>query len=151
MKKYLIIVMIAIMTLAIAGCSDDEPAEGEMSVMLSIDFPDESSYEDIEDAYVFIHQGATVFEVLEAYCLAEGISVTVEEGSSPFVTAIGDVSTGATTGWIYEMNGEQVMESPFDLVVTEEGTSCEWEFIDFSDMDDEDTLDDDDTNTDPAG
>ncbi len=141
MKKYFVLLAILAMMMSFVGCSapEEETAE-ETTVMFSIDFPDSSNNGDIEDGTVNVSETATIAEALQKFLEQEGLAIAIEDGESPFIIAIGDTEGGATTGWVYEVNGEMVYDSPFDITVTE-NYSYEWEFIDFAEDGNDDSED----------
>lgn len=68
---------------------------------------------------------ATVLGALET----TGVSYSVENSQyGAYITAIGDVTAEGSSGWVYTVNGEQVMESA-DVCQLSDGDSVEFSYI----------------------
>lgn len=134
MKKLMVVLMSMILAFALAACgggSSDETAEepeATMSVVIEIDYPDESGVADVEDAAVEIAEGGTVMDAINAYAEANDCEVLLDESTdSPYITSIGGVAATDTAGWVYEVNDEMVMESA-DACVLKAGDEVSWSF-----------------------
>lgn len=138
MKKVLVFLMSMIMVFVLAACgggSDSGSAEGaaeeaaaNITVVMEIDYPDESGVADVEDASVEIPEGASVLDALNAYADANSCEIVMADSSdSPYVTSIGGVEATDTAGWVYELNDEMLMESA-DACVLAAGDEISWSF-----------------------
>lgn len=136
MKKVWILLMTLMLMLALASCgggagNDDGAAadQNEMiSVTVEIDYPDDSDAEDVEDVVVEIPKDGTVMDALNAYADDADCEVLMDQSSSTaYVTSIGGVAAGGSSGWTYEVNDEQVMEAA-DACVLKDGDEVSWSF-----------------------
>lgn len=143
-KKYIMIVLALILALSMCACTVDPSDDGSdmktITVEMNIDYPDADDDdadaeaaqvypEDIEDYRMQVESGATVMQILEAFASQNGLEVVVDDTSSTvYVTSIGGVAAGDSTGWIYEINDESVMEEAAKCVPVN-GDEITWEFI----------------------
>lgn len=68
---------------------------------------------------------ATAFDAFEA----AGIDAVVEDGEyGKYISSIGGKAAEGTSGWVYTVNGEQVMES-IDSLKLSDGDTIEFEYI----------------------
>jgi len=151
-KSLILVALMIIAMMSFAGCKDDADigiiggADGPTQIIvadkldntiidtnvytaeLSIDYPDDSGLEDLEDVEIIIVDGTTVLEALTTYAKANNLVVSVEQGVSPYVTNIGGVTATDDTGWVFEVNDEMVMVSAGELVL-KDGDEVDWEFV----------------------
>lgn len=132
MKKITVLLMSLIMVFALAACGGGSGSEGEsgttMTVVMEIDYPDESGLAEVEDVKVEIPEGGSVLDALNAYADANGCEIVMDNSSEmPYVTSIGGVAATATAGWVYEVNDEMVMETA-DACVLKNGDEVSWSF-----------------------
>lgn len=135
MKKFSNIAVIAalmIMMLFTVSCGsgqdNDKASENEVSVILSIDYPDSSGSEDVEDLSVTAAEGSSVLDVLMDYAEENDIEILTDDSmGDPYVTSINGVSESETAGWVYEVNDEMVMEAAGQHTVNA-GDEIDWSF-----------------------
>lgn len=77
---------------------------------------------------VALAEGGTVYDALEASTLETDIQ---DSQYGKFLNAIGDKATEGNGGWVYTVNGEEVMES-IDSCALNPGDTVEFEYIVFS-------------------
>lgn len=138
MKKFFTVIIVMILTVFLASCGDndtkDSAASGDVSkitVVLNIDFPDDCGIEDIDDLKLAVPDGSSVLDILEIWAGDEN-TVTLDPSSeNPYVTGINGISAGGSTGWIYEVNEEMVMD-PADEYKVKNGDEISWEYEDWS-------------------
>ena len=142
MKKLSIVIMSLILVFAMASCggnnsSGNGDAAGDMiSVVIDIDFPDESGIADVDDMRIEVADGSTVLDVLNAYAENNDGEIIMDETSdTPYVTSINGAAATAAAGWVYEVNDEMVMDSA-DKYVVKNGDKIDWSFETWDDMDD---------------
>lgn len=101
-------------------------AADTVNVTVAIDMPD-NGMADSKVVETAIPAGGTAFDALEK----SGATVQSEDGEyGKFVTAIDGIengSQGASSGWVYTVNDEQVTES-CDKYVLAEGDTVTWSF-----------------------
>ncbi len=134
MKKAAAVFLALIMTLVMTACGGNSgggsasAAGADMTVSMSIDFPDGSETVDVEAAELSLPGGSSVQDALDAYAGENDVEVVMDETSdSPYVTSIGGVEADDDAGWVYEVNGEMVMEAASDAVLND-GDEVTWEF-----------------------
>ena len=76
---------------------------------------------------------STVFEATQVFCLNNNLDYQLSADGTYLQSLLGltEGDFTGTTGWIYEVNGEEVMV-PATEYVLEEGDVISWEFIDYS-------------------
>lgn len=107
-----------------------------IGVKITIDYPDEAPIEDVVEYEILVPEGATVFEMLEAYKEETNLILAYEKKSYTYVTNIGGISEkdyGETCGWVFEKNDEMVIEDAAVCTLAE-GDSIVWKYIDWSGM-----------------
>lgn len=137
MKKVGIVLLAMVMAMALTACgggSDSgsgEAAEGgdaTMTVVLEIDYPDESGVTDVEDMQVEIIEGGSVIAALNAYADANGCEILMDGDSDMlYISSIGGVAATDTAGWVYEVNDEEVMKAA-DQCFLKAGDEVSWSF-----------------------
>ena len=138
MKKLLVLMIGLILTFAMVSCGNsdnggDAPAEDMISVILEIDFPDESGIADVEEMKLDVASGSSVLDVLNAYAEAEGVEIVMDESSeNPYVTSINGVAATDAAGWVYEVNDQMVMDSA-DAHKVADGDQIDWAFDTWAD------------------
>ena len=114
--------------------ANDQPAEeevvGDVKVTLSIDFPDSSDQSDVENAPLGLPAEQSVLDALYAYSNNNNIDVQVQEGETIYVESIGGVAAEGNSGWVYEVNDEEIMESAATLMV-KDGDKIQWKYVTF--------------------
>jgi len=143
MKKVLSVFLIFILCFAMAACgapSDDGLDEIENPMTVYISFTDSADDEleatglkAIEKTEFYAEEGSTVFEATQVYCINNGIDYQLSADKS-YINSLLGLTEGdftGTTGWIYEVNGEEVMVAATEYVL-EEGDVISWEFVDYS-------------------
>lgn len=110
------------------GDNSGSSSDNSISVVMSIDFPDDSGVADIEDVTVSAEDDSSVLDILNQYADANDIEiVTDDSGGNPYVTSINGVSETDSAGWIYELNDEMVMEAA-DQSIVSDGDEIDWSF-----------------------
>ncbi len=143
MKKILSILLILALCFAFSACSapsDDGLGEIENPMTVYISFADSAEDEleatglkAIEKTEFYAEENSTVFEATQVFCINNKLDYQLSADKSYINSLLGFTEgdfTG-TTGWIYEVNGEEVMVSASEYVL-EEGDVISWEFVDYS-------------------
>lgn len=120
------------MMLSAVSCGEKSGSENSsdngISVVMSIDFPDDSGIADIENATVSTENGSSVLDILNRYADDNNIEITTDDSAgNPYVTSIDGVSETGSSGWTYELNDEMVMESA-DQCIVNDGDEIDWSF-----------------------
>lgn len=77
------------------------------------------------DEGVVIEEGATVYDALEASTL----DAQIEDSSyGKYLTSMAGTAAEGSSGWVYTVNGEEVMES-IDSCVLSDGDTVEFKYI----------------------
>lgn len=142
-KKGLLALLILVLIMgAFAGCSGDqsddnnEPVaeedlpQGDLSLTLSIDFPDGSGMEDVDDLPMALPTDGTVLDLIYAWANENNVEITLD-GDDPetqYITAIGKAAQTATGGWIFEVNDEMVNTAAGSTVLNDKD-EVEFEFM----------------------
>lgn len=109
----------------------------QITVYLSIDYPDEAKISDVDDYPLTVSKDATVIDALETYRDAENTIVSIETGSGySYVTNIGGLSEGdlgKEWGWVFEVNDQIVMESA-DVCKLEAKDEIQWEYVNYNEL-----------------
>ena len=132
MKKLLVLMMALVMVLGMTACGGNgtqpSDAAAEISITMEIDFPDGSAMDDVEEANVTLPEGSTIYDALKLYADANNMEVILDQsGSTDYVTIIGGVAQTDSSGWVYEVNDEMVME-PATTCVANDGDEISWSF-----------------------
>lgn len=131
-KKLLLAVFALVLVFATAACgnneAEDAASEKMISVVIDIDFPDDSDAADVEEAALEVPENSTVLDALNIYADKNNMEVVMDESSeSAYVVSIGGIAATKTAGWIYEVNDEAVME-PADVYKLKENDEISWDF-----------------------
>lgn len=144
LTKIMTVLSVMILTLAMISCftacgAADEPVqeiENPITVTICIEYPDEAAMENVEGSIV-IEEGGNVEDASFAYFKENDIIYAQENNSGyTYVNNIGGVSEGdfgGMTGWIFEKNGEMVMESS-NICLVEDGDVITWKFVNYNDV-----------------
>ncbi len=112
-----------------------DPAEGEISVEIEIDYPDGSGVKDVDDVKFNVPSNSSALDVLQLYAKANNFKVVMDETSpTAYVISVNGVDATDSAGWIYELNEQSIMEQASDVIVAE-GDEVSWSFEDWNDMD----------------
>ena len=158
MKKILSIVCMLMLVLALAACSPEEPDidTGDIAnpITVSISFSDSTGssetsgeaaeaedegeaaaeevegFQPIEETEFTVEEGSSVLEATQLFCVANNLDITIDTAGS-YITGMLGLDQGATTGWIYTINGETVMVGANEQIL-QKNDKIAWEFIDFS-------------------
>ena len=109
-----------------SAVENDRPA-GDLAVTISIDFPDDSDMKDVKDADLAVPADATVLDLLFAYVNDNGLEIDTEGEDDSYVSKIGTVQEDDTSGWVFTINGETVMESATKSTLNS-GDHVEWKY-----------------------
>lgn len=128
--------------LAMAGCASEASSEASsssqssssqsssaeaaqsMSVGIVVVDPKDDALKSLDET-VSAEEGATVLDVLEA----STADADIEDSSyGKYVTGIGGIDAEGSSGWVYTVNGEEVMES-IDSCVLADGDTVEFKYI----------------------
>ena len=126
------------LSLALVGCggsaattetpqAETEAVTAQATITVQVVVEDATGDEAVELAAVNVEvpEGGTVLDALEA----SGIEYTSEDSEyGAFVTSIAGVAGTDTTGWVYTVNGEEIMESA-DTCVLEGADLVTWSLI----------------------
>lgn len=149
-KRTMALLLVLVLAMvAFAGCGDDddsgksdatkqaeEEVIGEIKVKLSIDFPDAEDQKDVEDKIIGLPAESSALDLLFAYANENNLAVETEGDDDPYVVSIGGVSQGDTTGWVFTINDESIMESSGKAML-KDGDEVEWEFTNWDDLNDD--------------
>jgi len=130
-NKTIFVLLTVILAFSLLSCGNktantDNPTK-TVTVQLSVTYPQESGKANLESYSMNVQQGATVLQVLEAYCGQNGIDVSVDAKDS-YVTGINQVQASSNTGWVYEINGEGIMKGA-DKQTVKNGDSIVWRVV----------------------
>lgn len=128
MKKVIITMLAIIMMFSMAACGGGSAADenaATINVAITIDYPDGTDLTDVE-ADVTVPEGATVLDVLNTYAEANDLEVSMGNSSSmTYVEVIGGVEPSGMEGWVFDVNGEMIMEAS-DKYEVSEGDTVNW-------------------------
>ena len=103
------------------GSSSEQQAAIDVTVKL---LAVEDAGIEAQEIAVSIPEGGTAYEAL----VESGLDITAAESDyGMFVSAIAGLEGGDTSGWVYTLNGEQVMDACDDLVLSA-GDVVEWSY-----------------------
>ena len=143
MKKVLSVLLILTLCFAMAACaapSDDGLGEIENPMTVYISFTDSADddlevtgLKEVKKTEFYAEEGSTVFEATQIYCINNKLDYQLSADKTYIQSLLGftEGDFSGTTGWIYEVNGEEVMVPASDYIL-EEGDVISWEFIDYS-------------------
>ena len=125
----LIFISMMIFTVSCGNSGDSGSSSGNsISIVMNIDFPDESGVADIEDVTVSTEDGSSVLDILNKYADENSIEIVTDgTGENPYVTSINGVSETDSAGWTYELNDEMVMDAA-DQCIVSDGDEIDWSF-----------------------
>lgn len=144
MKKTLALLVSLLLaaTLAMTGCAQSASSAASSSQASSAQPPEQpTTAQDINvtlavldpadealkaaDEGVVIDEGATVYDAIEASTL----DAQIEDGSyGKYLTSMAGATAEGSSGWVYTVNGEEVMES-IDSCVLSDGDVVEFKYI----------------------
>jgi hypothetical protein len=145
MKKFLSLLLIGVLSLAIFGCSSkdttvevQEDYANPISVTISIVDSDEDeltveNFTPIENAEFTVEDGTSVLDATQVYCVSNDIPYTLDSTGNYFTSINGltEKEITAETGWIYKINGNEPTKGAKDVNLVN-GDKISWEFIDFA-------------------
>lgn len=103
-------------------------AEQAVSATVSITYPEDSEKAPVSYTVSLAEGATTVLDALAALS-DEGIGYVAEDSQyGTYIISIDEVEAEGSSGWIYTVNGEQVMESA-DVCQLANGDSVEFEYI----------------------
>lgn len=136
-KKGLALVFALALACAVAlpACSASDAGSGsggsasEQQAAIDVTVKVASTVEDVDfeaqELAVSVPEGATVYDAL----VESGLDVVAADSDyGMFVSGIAGLEGGDTSGWIYTVNGEEVMDACDDLVLSA-GDVVEWSYI----------------------
>lgn len=144
MKKFLSLICVFVLSLALFSCSekkdDDDSSEITNPINVTISFSDSENdqvevenFEPIENAEFIVEEGTSVLEATQIYCVANELDIEIDSAGG-YITGLLGISDGDysdNTGWVYTINGETVMVGA-DEQILKDGDKISWEFVDFS-------------------
>ena len=144
MKKFLSLICVFVLSLALFSCSekkdDDDSSEITNPINVTISFSDSKNdqvevenFEPIENAEFIVEEGTSVLEATQIYCVANELDIEIDSAGG-YITGLLGISDGDysdNTGWVYTINGETVMVGA-DEQILKDGDKISWEFVDFS-------------------
>lgn len=144
MKKFLSLICVFVLSLALFSCSekkdDDDSSEITNPINVTISFSDSENdqvevenFEPIENAEFIVEEGTSVLEATQIYCVANELDIEIDSAGG-YITGLLGISAGDysdNTGWVYTINGETVMVGA-DEQILKDGDKISWEFVDFS-------------------
>ncbi|MBC8535292.1 DUF4430 domain-containing protein [Feifania hominis] len=107
-----------------AGCAPKESTAQPGQITLSIEWDDEK-FCDGETIDVTGEQ--TVLDILTAYCDRAGIDYVNSGGYISSLAGLAEKEHGASSGWVYEINGEAVFQSAAKKTVGD-GDEIVWRY-----------------------
>ena len=143
-KKALVLLVSLLLasTLAMTGCSQSassgasssqdsssqssaaQAAVQDINVTLVVLDPADEALKAADEGVV-IEEGATVYDALEASTL----DAQIEDSSyGKYLTSMAGTAAEGSSGWVYTVNGEEVMES-IDSCVLSDGDTVEFKYI----------------------
>lgn len=122
MKKFLSLICVFVLSLALFSCSekkdDDDSSEITNPINVTISFSDSENdqvevenFEPIENAEFIVEEGTSVLEATQIYCVANELDIEIDSAGG-YITGLLGISDGDysdNTGWVYTINGETVM------------------------------------------
>lgn len=145
MKKLLSVLFIFVLCFSLVACGstqDEEtkPIVNPTTVYISFsDYPDDelevTGLKPIEKAECIVEENSTVLEATQIYCINNGLDYQLNSDKSYFDSLLGFTAGDftETTGWIYEVNGEEATVGAGEYVL-QEGDAISWQFLDYSQM-----------------
>ena len=144
MKKFLSLICVFVLSLALFSCSekkdDDDSSEITNPINVTISFSDSENdqvevenFEPIDNAEFIVEEGTSVLEATQIYCVANELDIEIDSAGG-YITGLLGISDGDysdNTGWVYTINGETVMVGA-DEQILKDGDKISWEFVDFS-------------------
>lgn len=133
MKKFklpLIALVLVMLAFSLAACGGEETAPAVGTVTVTIEYPDGTSVTGDADIY----EGNSYMDCTQTYCQSEKIPLVVSGTTYKTVESINNISSADTSGWVYYINGEMLMESAGD-VPAEDGADILWQYANLSDLD----------------
>lgn len=140
-KAFAVLLILVLIMGAFAGCGDDdgktedatppeEVPQGDLAITLSIDFPDNSGLDDIEDKPMALPEGGTVLDLIYSWANESSIELTFDKDDpeTQYLQAIGDIKETKSEGWTYEVNDEMVMTA-IGATPLKNGDEVEFEFV----------------------
>lgn len=141
MKKIVAIFTALVMCFGLSACSQNESNTVDVSVEINCS-EILSNYDDLDEALkdekyvpadgiilektdVTVPEGATAIDVLNVVAEEFDISTDVSAGYAKSINNISEMSCGPMSGWVYEVNGEMIMEEYH----ASEGDLITWKFI----------------------
>ncbi len=110
-----------------AGSSQSSAAQAaaqDINVTLVVLDPADEALKAADEGVV-IEEGATVYDALEASTL----DAQIEDSSyGKYLTSMAGTAAEGSSGWVYTVNGEEVMES-IDSCVLSDGDTVEFKYI----------------------
>lgn len=133
-KRITLIALTLLLTLTFAACMDPS-ADGSdiktIHVSMDVIYPEDADTENVTNFEMQVEESATVLDVLKSFADQQDIEVTIDDSSSSvYVTSINGFAAEDTSGWMYEVNGEMVMEEASHYVL-ENGDEVTWEYKEF--------------------
>lgn len=138
----LLVSLLLAATLAMTGCSQSassaasssqvssaqssaaQAAAQDINVTLVVLDPADEALKAADEGVV-IDEGATVYDAIEASTL----DAQIEDGSyGKYLTSMAGATAEGSSGWVYTVNGEEVMES-IDSCVLSDGDVVEFKYI----------------------
>ena len=106
------------------AAADSADAGQSMAVTVVVLDPADSGAT-AQEAPVTVSEGATVLDALNA----SGIDAVIEDSSyGKYLTSLNGTAAEGTSGWVYTVNGNEVMES-IDTCVLSDGDTVQFEYI----------------------
>lgn len=142
MKKKTAFLLILTLLLTISSCKsgqqdskDEAPIVNPIDLSIEISAPSEaikdSGFENIGPADFSAEEGATVLEATQLYCMANDISITLNEEENHIIELNGlrteDEEGEGQGDWSFKVNGESLSLKASDTVL-EEHDSIRWEY-----------------------
>lgn len=118
-----LVLMLAVSLLLLAGCS----AKG-MSLTVRITGPD--SYVLFDQAVTVTTKQPTAMDATSAAIKQGGLKIEESDG---FVSAISDIQSTQTDGWLLYINGEIASVGAKEQAITE-GDTVEWRYVNYDEV-----------------
>lgn len=121
------LVFSSIFVVSSCGKEAEETPVHPINITISIDYPEKSELEDVEEAAFKIEEESTVLEAIQLYCNVNELPVTVEttDASIQGINGVENGEYSAKRYWQYKINGE-LCDTPENEKKLEDGDLVEW-------------------------
>lgn len=116
----------------VTGCGkekEETPIVHPIKITISINYPQKSEIEDVEEVNFKIEEDSTVLDAIQLYCNVNELPVTVEttDESIQGINGVTNGDYGSKRHWQYKVNGK-LCETPENEKILKDGDTLEWFF-----------------------